>query len=163
MKYFFFLFSTLLTVNCSMTEIQVQPEGQASDNPEVLAAVNNLRAQGCRCGLKRMPAVPPLSWDNRLTIAAKRHAGDMAQNNFFDHNGSDGSNVSSRATDAGYNWRRIGENIAYNYPDAESVVKGWQESPSHCKNMMSADFNQMGAAYIDGYWVQVLGKPKATP
>ena len=57
----------------------------------------------------------------------------------------------------------IGENIAYNYPDAESVVKGWQESPSHCKNMMSADFNQMGAAYIDGYWVQVLGKPKTTP
>lgn len=158
MKATLLLLTAFLALNCSTFDTAVAPSAEPASPQAMLKAVNDLRARGCRCGLKQMPPAPPLSWDNRLAQAARRHAADMAQQGFFSHQGSDGSKVSTRARDTGYQWRHIGENIAYNYPDAEAVVQGWQESPSHCKNMMGADFQQMGAAYQGKYWVQVLGR-----
>ncbi|MEQ8704037.1 MAG: CAP domain-containing protein [Phaeodactylibacter sp.] len=156
MKQILSILTTTLFLNCAMLVTPAEPAASSAD--PMLKAVNDLRARGCRCGSAQMPPVPPLSWDDRLTTAAQRHAGDMARRDFFSHQGSDGSTFSKRASDAGYRWRNIGENIAYNYPDAVTVVQGWQESPAHCKNMMSADFRQMGAAVYGGYWVQVLGQ-----
>ena len=158
MKPILLFLTTILTLHCSTLDAPVELAANSNSPQTMLEAVNDLRSRGCRCGLKRMPPVPPLSWDNRLQQAAQRHAKDMAQQDFFSHQGSDDSNVSTRARDAGFAWRNIGENIAYNYPDAAAVVAGWQESPPHCRNMMSADFRQMGAAVYGGYWVQVLGQ-----
>jgi len=152
------LLTFAVTSNCSTLESPVPMETPPASPSEMLSAVNILRAKGCRCGSKQMPAVPPLQWDNRLAVAARRHARDMSNKDFFDHRGSDGSDVSTRAREAGFQWRQIGENIAFNYPNATAVVQGWQESPPHCKNMMSAGFQQMGAAHVDGYWVQAMGK-----
>ncbi|MDV7402400.1 CAP domain-containing protein, partial [Arthrospira platensis SPKY1] len=81
----------------------------------MLAEVNALRQAGCRCGNRQMPPVPALSWSAPLARAAQRHADDMRRNHFFDHDGSDGSTMSSRATAAGYRWRSIAENIAWGY------------------------------------------------
>lgn len=50
--------------------------------------------------------------DDRLQAAARAHAVDMAQNDFFSHTGSDGSSVADRTTMAGYLWTTVGENIA---------------------------------------------------
>ncbi|MCI4647784.1 CAP domain-containing protein [Phaeodactylibacter sp.] len=158
MKTTLLLLTAILALHCSTLDAPVEPATTPGAAQAILEAVNDLRSRGCRCGLKRMPPVPPLSWDSRLEQAAQRHAEDMAQQDFFSHQGSDGSNVSTRAREAGFAWRNIGENIAYNYPDAAAVVAGWQESTSHCRNMMSADFKQMGAAVQEGYWVQVLGR-----
>lgn len=158
MKFILLLLTGMTVLHCSTLETTAQPDTPAIAPLDMLESVNTLRAQGCRCGGKRMPAVPPLSWDERLATAALRHANDMSARDFFSHQGSDGSNVSTRAKDAGFQWRQVGENIAYNYPNATAVVQGWQESPAHCKNLMSADFQQMGAAQKGGYWVQVLGR-----
>jgi uncharacterized protein YkwD len=158
MKQMLFLLTSMLVLNCTVSEMPVEPSSEPGTAKAMLKAVNDLRARGCRCGSKRMPPVPALQWDDLLALAAQRHAGDMASGDFFSHTGSDGSRVSQRAREVGYTWRQIGENIAYNYPNAEAVIAGWQESPPHCKNMMSPDFKQMGAAYQDGYWVQVLGR-----
>lgn len=158
MKSILLFLTTILALNCSTVDAPAEPATNPQSPQAILKAVNDLRSRGCRCGIKRMPPVPPLSWDSRLEQAAQRHAMDMAKRDFFSHQGSDGSKVSTRARDAGFDWRNIGENIAYNYPNAAAVAAGWQESPPHCKNMMSAEFRQMGAAVQDGYWVQVLGR-----
>ena len=104
-----------------------------------------------------MPPVPPLSWDNRLQQAAQRHAKDMAQQGFFSHQGSDDSNVSTRARDAGFAWKNIGENIAYNYPDAAAVVAGWQTQETTAR--LQAQAQDLVAEVAAGTDFEALGLP----
>ncbi len=48
--------------------------------------------------------LPALTLDSRLVAAAEGHSLDMAQDNFFAHEGSDGSSVGDRLTCQGYAW-----------------------------------------------------------
>ena len=151
-----------------LPEVITQPETTPSNEStssdlangweaDLLTMVNKVRREGCRCGSKRMPPVPPLSLDKELIKAAQIHADDMAGNNFFDHQGSDGSDVGDRATRVGFEWRAIGENISWGYPDARATFEGWLTSKGHCRNMMGSGFKLMGAAKKDAYWVQTFG------
>ena len=144
------------------------PPGGTNFVVQALARVNAARSQTRNCGGTRYAAVPALSWDAKLEAAALAHTRDMIAKNFFSHTGSDGSNVGTRATSAGYTWSSIGENIAAGYPSLDAVVTGWLQSPGHCANLMSANFTQFGlslqnasgnAAY-DTYWTMVLARPK---
>jgi uncharacterized protein YkwD len=108
-----------------------------------------------------MPPVAPVSWNADLEEAALRHAYDMQDNDFFDHTGSDGSDVSDRVSDTGYTWQTVGENIAWGYRNISSVFSGWKDSPGHCRNMMNANFSQMGSARIGDYWVQDFARPRS--
>lgn len=157
------LLVTLALWSCARPEVEspVSDEGSSGATNlagQMLEEVNALRAEGCRCGGRWMPPAPALQWNGKLEQAALRHAGDMADNGFFGHRGSDGSTMSARASQAGYNWRAVAENIAWGYPDAASVVAGWKDSPGHCENMMSRDYAEMGAARKGEYWVLDLGR-----
>ena len=160
----FALLIALALFSCAKPEAEALPadpaiaEGSPGFESQMLAEVNALRRQGCRCGSRQMPPVPPLSWNNQLAQAARRHANDMHNNDFFDHRGSDGSSMSGRVSAAGYAWRSVAENIAWGYPDVSSVVQGWKDSAGHCENMMSGDYAEMGAAKAGVYWVQDLGR-----
>ncbi len=132
----------------------------------VLDLVNEARAQPRNCGRRRFAAVPALTYSAMLTRAALTQAQDMAAHDFFEHEGSDGSTVGVRATRAGYTWRSVGENIAAGSTSADSVVRGWLESPGHCANIMSPSFTEMGVAFATNqksavpiYWSQVFGAP----
>lgn len=132
-----------------------------------LELVNEARAQPRRCGRTAFPATTPLQASALLTRAALIHAQDMASRNFFEHEGSDGSQVSSRVTRVGYAWRSVGENIAAGPATAESVVDGWLKSPGHCANIMSDKFTEMGIAFATDpksdagiYWAQVFARPQ---
>ncbi len=127
---------------------------------DMLKAVNNLRAAGCRCGSQQMPPVSPLKWNSKLEAAAKRHASDMATKGFFSHKGSDGSTMQTRIEAAGYSWSSIGENIARGYSTLDAVIKGWITSEGHCRQMMDAGVTELGAAENKGFWVQDFGKPR---
>jgi uncharacterized protein YkwD len=146
------------------SEVQRPPQEEttspSNDSPlmMMLAEVNQLRAAGCRCGNKQMPAVPALKWNAKLEKAATIHAEDMQANDFFSHQGSDGSSVSVRASRLDYPWRHIGENIASGPTSVEDAMQGWISSPNHCKNMMSEDFREFAAARAGDLWVQVFGK-----
>jgi uncharacterized protein YkwD len=72
--------------------------------------------------------------------------------------------VDGRATQAGYPWRSIGENIAAGQMTADAAVQGWIKSPGHCANIMSPAYSEMGAAFVVNrqssagiYWAQVFG------
>jgi len=130
---------------------------EASFQTELLRLVNNLRAKGCRCGRKRMKPVGPLRLNKLLEKAAQAHANDMYRNDFFEHEGSDGSTVGERVERAGYAWSHVGENILWGMTDVKNVFEGWKKSPSHCKAMMDPEYKEMGVAYSGTYWVQDFG------
>jgi len=123
---------------------------------DIQAQVNDLRRSGCQCGEEWMPPVPALDWNELLEAAALRHAKDMATHDHFDHTGTDNSSTIIRVEEAGYEWTAYGENIAHGLSTAKAVIAMWKDSESHCKNMMSPAFKEMGVAQQDGYWVQVL-------
>lgn len=130
-----------------------------------LAAINAFRAQPRNCGSQLYPAVPALAWHSMLATIAIEHSQDMKRGNFFDHQGSDGSDVGTRATAAGYPWLSIGENIAVGQQTVEEVVADWAASEGHCVNIMSANAREMAVAVVLGdgnnsfshYWTMVLG------
>jgi uncharacterized protein YkwD len=133
----------------------------------VLVLVNEARAQPRKCGRKQFAAVPPLKLSPALEKAALIHARDMATNNFFEHEGSDGSRPADRVTRIGYRWRTVAENVAAGASDADAAVRGWLDSAGHCVNIMSAQYQEMGVAYAvekksdaGVYWSQVFATPK---
>lgn len=140
---------------------QVETSSAPQEMTQLLSLVNQLRSEGCRCGSTNMPPVGPVSWNAELEEAALRHAYDMQDNDFFDHTGSDGSDVADRVSDTGYTWQTVGENIAWGYRNIQSVFSGWKDSPGHCRNMMNANFSQMGSARIGDYWVQDFARPRS--
>ncbi len=141
--------------NCNITPVQ----------QELLDAHNLARSVGRNCGTTFHPAVSPLSWDCTLAEISDDHNQDMANNNFFDHTGSDGLKVADRATNAGYNWQTVGENIAAGYQGVDAVMQGWLDSPGHCANIMRAQFSDMGADLYNAfgsqyptYWTAAFGR-----
>lgn len=134
----------------------------------LLDAVNQARAEGRTCGDKYFPPAAPLSWNAQLGSAALGHSSDMASQRYFAHIGKDGSDVGDRSRRAGYQWTRVGENLAFGVYTPQEAVAGWLKSPGHCANIMNRDFTEFGAAYAVTpqrsagavYWAQVFGKPR---
>jgi uncharacterized protein YkwD len=133
---------------------------------KVLSLVNAARSKPRKCGRTSFQAVPALKLSAMLNRTALIHSQDMAKNDFFEHEGSDGSKVGDRAARIGYRWRNVAENIAIGAETAEIVVDGWLKSPGHCVNIMSPDYTEMGIAYVTEpkskpgiYWTQVFGRP----
>jgi uncharacterized protein YkwD len=134
---------------------------------EMLTLINNARAQARNCGARRYSAQPALAWSCRLENAAEGHANAMAKHDFFRHSGQDGSSPGERTTAAGYRWRTYGENIAYGYPDAQSVMERWLSSAGHCANLMNAKFTEVGVGtgnrksggHDTLYWTQDFAAP----
>ena len=123
----------------------------------LLQLINNVRQTGCNCGTTAMPAVPVLVWDDQLAKAAYNHSVDMKTNNYFSHTGLDNSDPGQRITAAGYTWQAYGENIANGFTSEQDVVNGWLNSEGHCKNMMGANFKDMGVGRDGNYWTQEFG------
>lgn len=127
-------------------------------NAVALRRVNEVRQAGCVCGSDAMPPVPPVSLDERLVTAARVHATDQAGMQKMQHTGSDGSDVGQRVSQAGYPWRAVAENVAWNYTTAEAVVTAWLNSPGHCRNIMNASYTHVGIGEDRRYWSQVFAR-----
>ena len=137
------------------------PKASASSfQKEMLAAINVVRVKGYQCGDTYYGPVPKITWEEKLQNSSKRHANDMAVNNFFEHESSDGTEMSTRVSQAGYKWRFCCENIALGYKDVQSAVKGWLKSEGHCENIMRSEVTQIGAARTGDYWVQDFAAPR---
>ncbi|RLN51140.1 hypothetical protein BBP00_00009943 [Phytophthora kernoviae] len=101
-----------------------------------------------------------LCMNKKLQAASQRHSDDMAAKNYMAHDGSDGSTMSQRITDASYNWDSVAENVAAGQSDVQSVMDSWMESPGHYENIMG-DYTMFGCAMsyetnseFKYYWTQ---------
>ena len=101
----------------ALAEADPQAIDPATFEAEVISLVNQERA---RYGLY------PLVLNNALTMAARGHSRDMADNDFFNHVGSDGSGFVERIQRAGYtSICAAGENIAAGQTSPSAVVSAW--------------------------------------
>jgi uncharacterized protein YkwD len=112
-----------------------------------------------------------LSADTKLRDVAAAHSADMLANDYFDHDNLQGCGSSCRATNAGYRWKSIGENIymmsGYKLtPEkaAAKVVDGWMNSPGHKKNILGGTFTESGVGVVYGgksiYVTSLYAKPR---
>ncbi len=131
-------------------------ESPADQQQAILGLVNTARQNAGAC---------PLSINNLLVQASQRHSNDMANNNFLDHTGSDGSSARSRATDAGYpSTAPLGENVLQRSNiSASGAFDQWWNSVGHRDNMMTTRFTEVGITYARSpatgqlYYTMVLG------
>lgn len=124
------------------------------DKQKLLTLVNNVRKTGCNCGGVQMPPVAPLTLNDQLNNAAQGHSNWMLANKTMSHTGANGSSVGTRVTAAGYIWRAVGENVAMGFTSEDAVMKGWLGSSGHCKNIMSANYKELGVGRAGNYWTQ---------
>jgi uncharacterized protein YkwD len=139
----------------------------AGHQDALAAALSAARAQPRTCGNGEYGAAGPVTAESALYNAARTHSADMAQNNFFEHTGSDGLDVGHRVINAGYTWSGVAENIAAGQQTMTQVVEGWLDSPGHCANIMNASLDEIGGACVASassqygtYWTLVLATPR---
>jgi len=99
-----------------------------------------------------------LIFDDHLSVAAQRHANDMANRDYFSHD-TEGCEFtpSDRASFADAIWD--GENIAVGQRSSAIVFEAWRNSEGHNRNMLAQHtVIGIGLAYNDRgvpYWVNM--------
>ena len=110
----------------------------------------------------------PLAYSPTLTASALWKSGHMAGHDYFDHDDQAFAPLSQprsffqRVPDCDYPFGGFGENIAYGYASAQSVMNGWLTSPGHRANIERASYNAIGVGVVRDsggrlWWTQNFG------
>lgn len=143
-----FLFVIALFLGLQLTISQLtnnypQILGYASQiSPDEIIRLTNAQRQSNGVG--------PIKLDVELSAAAGRKAADMFAKNYWAHVSPTGTQPWFFVTDAGYQYRYAGENLARDFSDPEAVVKAWMDSPTHKENLLNSKYQDIGVAVIDG-------------
>lgn len=115
---------------------------------------------------RKQHGLKPLKLNPELTEAAKSHSSDLAKWDRISHYGSDGSNPWDRVKRTGYKARLTAENVGTGQVNFNEVMKGWEDSPGHNKNLLTPDATNMGIALVQdphtefkSFWTLVLAAP----
>ncbi len=110
--------------------------------------------------------LPALRHNPVLSRLARAHSANMGRQGKMDHI-LDGKTPFDRMRDAGYQFKRGGENIAAGDPKVRltDVIRTWMESKGHRENILSADYTEIGVGVAQGkdgqiYYTQVFAVPK---
>lgn len=98
----------------------------------------------------------PLLWNADVAEVAQTHSEDMVTRDFFAHTNPDGASPFDRLTDAGIAYSLGAENIAFGYPDAVSVLRGWLDSPGHRANIENCGLEEHGVGLVGTYWTHLF-------
>jgi hypothetical protein len=85
-----------------------------------------------------------------LDKIAQDKLGDMLKNNYFAHTSPKGVTPWSWYEKEKYDYKYAGENLAINFLTAENQQKAWMDSPTHKKNIMNPQFQEIGVAVAAG-------------
>lgn len=119
---------------------------------QVVQLVNQERA---KYGLK------PLKSNWELARVARYKSQDMINKKYFDHNSPTYGSPFDMMKSFGITYRTAGENIAAGQKTPQEVVTAWMNSEGHRKNILSANFTEIGVGYVQGgyyghYWTQMF-------
>jgi uncharacterized protein YkwD len=142
------------------------PSGALSDRDYSGTRLDAEKARDLVNAYRRSKGLRPLQLQPALTEAARAHSRDLAKWDRISHFGSDGSNPWDRVKRAGYNAKLAAENVGTGQASIDEVMKGWQASPGHNKNLLLADAQHMGIALVQDpktefktFWTLVIGSP----
>lgn len=92
----------------------------------------------------------PLNINPTLSKVAQSKATDMTKNHYFSHTSPQGVTPWHWFESHNYFYKYAGENLAINYNDAQEEHAAWMDSPTHKKNILSSNFNEIGIATATG-------------
>ena len=140
------------------------PAGALSDRDYSHTQLDPDKARELINAYRKQKGLKPLKLNAALTEAAKAHSRDLAKWDRISHYGSDGSNPWDRVKRVGYNAKLAAENVGTGQATIDEVMKGWQASPGHNKNLLLADAQEMGIALVQDprtefktFWTLVVG------
>lgn len=121
---------------------QVNQNSMQAIEDRIIDMVNELRVS---------VGVAPVTKNNKLTQAAYIRSEEMLRTGQFSHTRPDGSSCFTAIKATGYNYMTVGENIGYAKGHAINTIAkvmfdGWKNSPGHYKNMVKADFKEIGVS-----------------
>jgi uncharacterized protein YkwD len=138
----------------------------SAEEKEVLELTNAERAR---------EKLPPLKPNPVLFRVARAHAANMARQGQMKHV-LDGKNPAQRTIGAGYDYGKVGENIALaegttdkEVPPAKAIVDGWMHSKVHRENLMDPEYTDIGLGVVrkdtgmdkvEVYYTQLFGRPR---
>jgi uncharacterized protein YkwD len=115
---------------------------------------------------RQQAGLAPLQVSAQLVEEAHIQSVDMATLGQMAHtlSGAALPTLESRAQYVGYNYAYLGENIAFNYPDDNSVMTAWMNSPDHRANILDPNYTQIGVGVAydsqgEPYYTQEFGQP----
>ncbi len=86
-----------------------------------------------------------LNTDSRLSSAAQSKADDMQARHYFSHTDPEGNYIWPKIVAAGYTpYLELGENLAIEFYNTESLVNAWMNSPTHRANILNDGFKDQG-------------------
>lgn len=114
--------------------------------------------------------VAALTPNQQLTAAARAHAVDMLCNNYFSHNGQNGSTPQTRVRTQGYTATVVLEQLFARYPssasDPTAAFNWWMNNPQTRAEIISSGVTEIGIAYVasddslfGGYFVVITAHP----
>ncbi|MGI8911147.1 MAG: CAP domain-containing protein [Rubrobacteraceae bacterium] len=100
----------------------------------------------------------PFCVNTLLTEAARDHARDMIDRDYFAHDSPEGETPSDRLERADYITREfsywtVGENIAWGSGELgapDNIFEAWMDSDGHRHNILDEDFRQIGIGMSQG-------------
>jgi uncharacterized protein YkwD len=95
---------------------------------------------------------PRLVWNEDVAEVARVHSQDMLDRDFFAHTNPDGVTPAQRLRNAGIDYRRMAENIAWGYPTGSAVLQGWLGSPGHRANIENCALLEHGVGLVGTHW-----------
>lgn len=119
--------------------------GDASEAALAASTVCLLNRERTSRGLR------PLRVNNRLSVAAEQHTGDMVRRRYFAHVSRSGASSIDRIRRTGYlrgarSWM-VGENLAWGSGSRSTprdIVDSWMHSPGHRRNILTGRFREIG-------------------
>ena len=125
--------------------------GEASARDVSRATLCLLNEERAQRGLGR------LRLNDRLSRAARRHASDMVNREYFSHESRSGASFVDRIRRSGYlksvrAWS-VGENLAWGAEEGSTpgaIVRSWMRSPGHRSNILQGRYREIGIGVVAG-------------
>lgn len=126
----------------------------------IFLLMNDIRAKGGSCLGQPSRTAPPLTFNAALQTEAEKDAADAASKGSFGAVLGVSPDIPSGTVN--YPGSKVTKLTAASRSPASVVVDTWMVSPTHCTTLLSPNYLDVGAAYVDGYWVILMGQRTAT-
>lgn len=134
---------------CEISVVNVQKYRAYSE--KILENVNRIRKQ---------ENLSELKLNEELSKAAMLRALEMDYAGVFSHTRPNGNKGFTILKEFNVEYKAAAENIACGYYTAAEVVKAWENSTTHYKNMTNPKFTRLGVGYSrigeKCYWVELF-------
>lgn len=129
----------MLTVGCAIAVTAQSRSNSTEAELQLFESVNHARKE---------QGLPGLHWNNELAVAARKHAGVMAQHGSAEHGFPGEPGLAARATQAGAKFSWLSENVCEG-SRVEAIEEQFINSPKHRANILDSDMNSVGIGVVE--------------